>query len=91
MAGGGRCRWREPLDRAVSISSKKPALAAAAIVLLGLSRLDRARQHAEKLVAQQIGLAGSRQSKAPARIKVSTQPAPDVPGRDPFEEVVEAR
>ena len=50
---------------------EEPALAAAAIVLLGLAGLDGARQDARSCARR-----ASRQSNAPAWIKVSTQPLP---------------
>ena len=70
---------------------EEPALAAAPIVLLGLPRLDGPGQHAEKLIAQQIGFAGIEAIESPRPDQRLGAAGAHVPGRDPFEEVVQAQ
>ena len=69
---------------------EEPALAASPIVLLGLARLDRPRQHAQELTAQQIGLAGVEAIEGARPDQCLGAAGPHVPGGDALEEVVQA-
>ena len=84
--GRCRCHGHSSRTRRSLQIVEEPALAAAAVVLLGLARLDRARQDRQELCARRA----PRQSNAPARIKRLGAAAADFAGRDPLEEVVQA-
>ena len=62
---------------------EEAALTAAPIVLLGLARLNRPRQHAQELTAQQIGLAGVEAIERPRPDQRLGAAGADVPGRRP--------